>query len=338
MSRPWNVADTGSSAYSRFVISWAASIPPSFSAAGTSNPLSGPTYSRPSPDRIAISAPIAADPGIDDGEMDALRQVRKRVREHERALEDALRLDAVRDVDDLGLRRDPLHHAVAGPDEIVLEPEVGQERDQHVSPTLTNRPPRRGRRGRASSPPRRPGGRRSASRVVCGPIETTGMSAPTAANDWRPSRRRARRRRPREARPAGRAASCREGRSRPRAPRSGPRRAPSAAAKRTRPSGRGNSARRPSCDETLGTNAGSTPSSRSVSAVPGPTAATFGSAPLRAPTSSGRRSGSSRSPSRSPRRRPARPVGSISISGHSTTSWPGSSRRRRAARPARAAA
>ena len=43
MSRPWNVAETGSSAYSRFVISYAASIPPSFSAAGTSNPLSGPT-------------------------------------------------------------------------------------------------------------------------------------------------------------------------------------------------------------------------------------------------------------------------------------------------------
>ena len=99
--------------------------------------------------------PTAADAGVDDRKVDALRQVGERVREHERALEDPLRLDAVRDVDDLGLRRDPLHHAVAGPDEIVLKPEVGQERDQHVSPTLTNPPPRGGRPGRGSSLPRR---------------------------------------------------------------------------------------------------------------------------------------------------------------------------------------
>src|SRR2546430_13061188 len=35
------------------------------------------------------------------------------------------------DVDDLRLRRDPLQHAMTGADEVVREPEVGQERDEH---------------------------------------------------------------------------------------------------------------------------------------------------------------------------------------------------------------
>ena len=138
MSRPWNVAETGSRAYLRFVTSNAASMPPSFSAAGTSSPLSGPTNRRPSPLRRAIARREAADSGIDDREVNALGKVRERVREHERALEHALRLDPVRDVDDLDLRRDPLHHSVAGADEVVLEPEVGQEGDEHVRPTLTD--------------------------------------------------------------------------------------------------------------------------------------------------------------------------------------------------------
>ncbi len=45
--------------------------------------------------------------------------------------QDGLRLDPVCDVDDLGLRRDPLDHPVAGADEVVLQSEVGQERDEH---------------------------------------------------------------------------------------------------------------------------------------------------------------------------------------------------------------
>ena len=127
---------------------------------------------------------IAADSWVDDREVHALGQVRQRVREHERALEDALRLDPVRDVDDLDLGRDPLHHAVAGSDEVVLEPEVGQERDQHVRATVTNRPRRRGRRGHASSPGRRPRGRpRVPPLSSAGPIVTAGMSTPSAANE-----------------------------------------------------------------------------------------------------------------------------------------------------------
>ena len=73
----------------------------------------------------------AADARVDDREVHAGRHVRERVREHERALEHAAGPDAVRDVDDLRVRRDPLHHAVARADEVVLQAEVGQEGDEH---------------------------------------------------------------------------------------------------------------------------------------------------------------------------------------------------------------
>jgi hypothetical protein len=63
--------------------------------------------------------------------VDADRHVGKRVAEHERALQHLLGRDPVRDVDDLHLGRDPLHHAVAGADEVVLEAEVAQEGDEH---------------------------------------------------------------------------------------------------------------------------------------------------------------------------------------------------------------
>ena len=79
---------------------------------------------------------MAADARVDDGEVDADRHVRQRVGEHERPLQHRLRRDPVGDVDDLGLRRDPLDHAVAGADEVVLEPEVGEERDEHRPPRV----------------------------------------------------------------------------------------------------------------------------------------------------------------------------------------------------------
>jgi hypothetical protein len=70
--------------------------------------------------------------------MDTFGEVGERVREHDRSLQHAVRLDPMGDVDDLDFGCDPLHHAVANAHEVVLEPEVGQERDQHV-PTLTRR-------------------------------------------------------------------------------------------------------------------------------------------------------------------------------------------------------
>ena len=76
-------------------------------------------------------AALPADTRIDHGQVDALGHVRQRVAEHERALEHVLRRDPVRDVDDFYLRRDSLDHAVARADEVVLQPEVGEERDDH---------------------------------------------------------------------------------------------------------------------------------------------------------------------------------------------------------------
>ena len=76
-------------------------------------------------------AAMAADARIDDREVDADGHVGQRVREHERPLQHRLGGNPVRDVDDLGLRRDPLDHAVAGADEVVLEAEVGEEGDEH---------------------------------------------------------------------------------------------------------------------------------------------------------------------------------------------------------------
>ena len=75
--------------------------------------------------------PVAADAGVDDGQMDADGHVRKGVREHERSLEDGLGRDPVGDVDDSRLGRDPQDDAVAGADEVVLEPEVAEEGDDH---------------------------------------------------------------------------------------------------------------------------------------------------------------------------------------------------------------
>src|SRR5919197_506558 len=72
----------------------------------------------------------AADPGIDDGEMDPDRHVRQRVRERQGPLKHLPRGHAVRDVDDLDVGSNALDDAVAGPDQVVLQPEVRQERDE----------------------------------------------------------------------------------------------------------------------------------------------------------------------------------------------------------------
>ena len=81
----------------------------------------------------------APDAGVDDREVHADRHVPDRVGEHERALEHRLWRDPVRDVDDLRVRRDRLHHAVTRAHEVVLEPEVAQERDEHARNRRTPR-------------------------------------------------------------------------------------------------------------------------------------------------------------------------------------------------------
>src|SRR5207249_9698334 len=94
-----------------------------------------------------------------------------------------LRVDSVRDVEDLRLGCDPLDHAVAGADEAVLETEVAQKRDEarHRSASLpASTSPSRSWVG-ASATTRRP--KSAAIRVVCGPIVTAGTSVPSAANE-----------------------------------------------------------------------------------------------------------------------------------------------------------
>ena len=130
-SRPWNVREIDSSAYAGFASSCAAAIPARL-AAGRSRPLSGPDVVPVLRVAERERAPRPADAGIDDREVDADRHEPDRVREHERALQHGLRRDPVRDVDDLRVRRDALHDAVTRADEVVLEPEVAQERDEHA--------------------------------------------------------------------------------------------------------------------------------------------------------------------------------------------------------------
>ena len=114
----------------------------------------------------------AADARVDDGEMDADGHVGERAREHERALQDLLPRDPVRDVDDLRLGRDPLDHAVARADEVVLEPEVAQEADEHAAePIAASRPATSC--VSASRTTSTPASRAAA--VVCGPMLTAGM-------------------------------------------------------------------------------------------------------------------------------------------------------------------
>ena len=78
-------------------------------------------------------APPAADPRVDDREMDARRHVGEGVREDERSLQDVPRPDAMCDVDHPRVRSDRRYHAVTRADEVVLQPEVGQEGDDHDS-------------------------------------------------------------------------------------------------------------------------------------------------------------------------------------------------------------
>ena len=136
--------------------------------------------------------PVAAHARVDDGEMDADRHVRQRVGEDERTLQHRLGRDPVGDVDDLRVRGDPLDDAVAGADEVVLEPEVGEERDEHRSPESTSPPLTEAalRATAAASPALEcsaasattssPAAR--AAREVSGPIETTAKPVPTAAS------------------------------------------------------------------------------------------------------------------------------------------------------------
>jgi len=84
------------------------------------------------------TAPRRADAGVDDGEMDALRQIRHGLGEHLGPGPDLLRRDLVGHVEHPDGRRDPRDHPVARGHESVAQPVVGRERnavDRHDQPS-----------------------------------------------------------------------------------------------------------------------------------------------------------------------------------------------------------
>ena len=178
MSRPWNVLETGSSRHGESPMSNASSTPPKRSAASISSPLSGP-------DQPALAgaqrdgAARAADARVDDGEMHAGGRERQRASEPPGAGADVLRRDAVAEVDDADVRRDPRDHAMDHADVLVADPVVGEEREHHCASSAAIRPS--GVCGSASMSGSAPWARSSA--LVAGPIETSfgPRSSPPAA-------------------------------------------------------------------------------------------------------------------------------------------------------------
>ena len=151
-------------------------MPPSFSAARIRRPLSGPDMNAPRAVTQRERATRPADPRVDNRKMHALGHERKRVRVRQRTLQDGLRCDAVCDVDDLDVWRDPFDHAVTGADEIVLQSEVRQERDEarHAAAESTRAATSCVLASATTSSPTR----RAAS-VVWGPIVIAGRRGPT---------------------------------------------------------------------------------------------------------------------------------------------------------------
>ena len=63
--------------------------------------------------------------------MDSGGHVRERVRQHERSLQHVAGAHPMGDVDHAGVGGDRRDHAVTRADKVVLQPEVGQEGDDH---------------------------------------------------------------------------------------------------------------------------------------------------------------------------------------------------------------
>jgi hypothetical protein len=127
-------------------------------------------------------APVAADTGVDHREVHPLGHVRQRVGQDERALEDCCGgMPCVMSMI-CASGAMPLHHAVARPDEGVLQPEVGEKRDDHgrslKGHTRESRHEALEVVRIASAATRIPAA--SAARVVSGPIETAKRSSPSA--------------------------------------------------------------------------------------------------------------------------------------------------------------
>ena len=193
-SRPWNVAETGSSRHGEVEISTASTTPPKRSAAGMQQAVVGA-------DEQAVvergaqrdGAAPRADLRVDDREVHAGRRVGEGAREHQRAGEDGLARDAVGEVDDARGRALVRDHGVHDADELVRQPVVGEEGDRprHV-PSFSRRPAPRppARRACGGRPRGRARGRgraarrwwRARSRRAAG---RSSALAPAAASRWR---------------------------------------------------------------------------------------------------------------------------------------------------------
>ena len=77
-------------------------------------------------------APVGAHPRVDHRhENGVFRQVLHRPHEQQRSGPDVVGGDVVAEVEDGGAGSEPQHHCLADPDELVSEPVVGSERDDH---------------------------------------------------------------------------------------------------------------------------------------------------------------------------------------------------------------
>ena len=175
MSRPWNVADTGSSRHGEAEISTASATPPNRSAAGISRPLSGPTSSRPSSAvRSATARRWAPTSGSTTARCTPAGMYGSARASTVAPARTSWRGMPWREVDDARVRADPGDHAVDDADELVGEPVVGEEGDRarHRAASASSASTRpSGVCGSASRSGSAPWARSSA--LVAGPIETS---------------------------------------------------------------------------------------------------------------------------------------------------------------------
>ena len=76
----------------------------------------------------------AANAGIDYHQMDcACRKIRVSVRQGQRAVENIERLHGMADVDDFGIGRDVEDHSLNAADKMVVEPEIGSQRNNRTA-------------------------------------------------------------------------------------------------------------------------------------------------------------------------------------------------------------
>ncbi len=131
-SRPWKVADTGSRRWGEREMSTTWSTPPQRLPGQREQPVvrthQQPTVLAAQGDGAALGAHLR----VHHPHVHSARQVGQGVAQHDRPLPHGEAPDAVGEVDDLGVGRDPADHAVADAHELVVVAVVGEEGDDHA--------------------------------------------------------------------------------------------------------------------------------------------------------------------------------------------------------------